>query len=62
MKDSVSLANGDLSGLTFCGTRSYSIISPATIPSWVTINALSGSLTLTPNDAALGGTSVMLTV
>ena len=62
MKDSVSLANGDLTGLTFCGARTYSITTPSIIPTWLAINASTGSITLNPTDPALGGTTVTVIV
>ena len=62
MKDSLSLTNGDLTGLTFCGARIFSIVSPVTIPNWLAIGASTGIITLAPTDPALGGTSVSVTV
>ena len=63
MKDSLSLSNGSpMDGLTFCGTRSYSITAPSTIPSWLTITSSTGTILLTPNDATLGGTTLTVTV
>ena len=67
MTDSISSTNGNpMDGLTFCGPRSYSITAPSSIPSWLAINVLtidkSASITLTPNDAALGGTAITVTV
>ena len=62
MNDSVSLADGDMTGLTFCGARSYSITIPSTIPSWLSIDAASGALNLNPTDPNLGGTMVTVTV
>ena len=62
MKDSLSLTNGDLTGLTFCGARIFSIISPVTIPTWLAIGASTGIITLAPTDPALGGTTVSVTI
>jgi hypothetical protein len=62
MTDSLSFENGDMTGLTFCGARTYSITLPTTLPTWLSINASSGSLNLNPTDPNLGGTSVTITV
>jgi len=63
MTDSLSYLNGSpLDGLAFCGPRFYSVTAPSTMPSWLAINTSTGSLTLTPNDPALGGTTVTVIV
>ena len=62
MKDSLSLTSGDMTGLTFCGARTFSITSPATIPTWLAIDASTGSITLNPTDPTLGGTIVTVTI
>ena len=63
MTDSLSFLNGTyMDGLTYCGSRFYSINVPSTIPSWLGIDTSTGKLTLTPNDPVLGGTSVTVTV
>ena len=63
MTDSLSYSNGSpMDGLNYCGSRSYSITAPSTIPSWLAIDTSTGSLTLTPNDPALGGTTVTVIV
>ena len=65
MTDSVSSTHGDLSGTTFCGDRTYEIIAPSPIPSWLTIHSNSTgywTVEVFPTTNTLIGTTATVTI
>ena len=64
MYDSISYSHGNLDGVTFCGTRTYSITMPSPYPAWVKIDSSTGALSLKTTDTSLGGSekSVEVTI
>lgn len=58
--DSVSLQNGDKTGLTYCGARTFTLVSN-TEP-WLTFDETSGVMDLLNADITLVGTSALVTI
>lgn len=42
LTDSVSFARAPFDGVTYCGTRQYTLLSPSPVPAWLTLDASTG--------------------